>query len=337
MWGQSPREVSGLGVGEGIEQSGLMPEAWDELQPVWIHHSRNMGAIASARKETIRTGRMDHTFHYASDRQSELWLDVHRAHSPAVNDSGVIDIYRRLFNKIAAQQNSAPVHVIGLGCGGGAKDRLLLETLKKAGSRIRFTPIDVSPALALLSASVSREWCDEPLHPIVADLRQFPKLPKALDPIDDGAARLYTFFGMIPNFEPDEILPALRGWIRPQDRLVLSANLAPALTESAADYRAAMEIVRPQYDNPQTRNWLTRVLHDWGLESLEPAYSLRIEGKNGLLRFCANAGTMQLFFSYRYTPERLHATLAAHGLALGDGFVSPSREEGVWIAAPQRN
>jgi len=38
---------------------------------------------------------------------------------------------------------------------------------------------------------------------------------------------LVTFFGMIPNFESQEILPKLASLIRSKDFLLFSANLAP--------------------------------------------------------------------------------------------------------------
>jgi hypothetical protein len=303
---------------------------WDELQPVWIHHSQTMEAIALARKESLREGRVDHSFHYATSRQSELWLEVHRAHSPAVSDGDVEKIYIKLFAARSKRWAQKPVHVVGLGCGGGRKDQLLLESLCAQGARVRFTPIDVSASLALLSAETTRRFCAEPQRPIVADLLQFSDLPEALAEFDKGEPRLYTFFGMMPNFEPDAILPILRTWIRPEDQLFLSANLAPAADESPQAYRNAMKIVRPQYANSETRNWLLRVLVDWGLEERATSYTLNIEEKSGLLRFVAAVEGLRLFFSYRYTPERLRSTLAAHGLQLGSGEISVSQEEGVW-------
>lgn len=308
--------------------------AWDDLQPVWIHSSQNLEAVQGAREASLRLKQIDHTFHYASPRQSELWLAVHHAHSPAQTDRQVEKIYRDLFTEIAPRWKNQSVHIVALGCGGSHKDTLLIEALDAVGARVRFTPVDVSPTLALLSAQAGREFCDEPIRPLVADLLHFPALPEALASFDAGEPRLFTFFGLIPNFEPAAILPHLRGWLRPQDQLLLSANLAPAHDESPAAYRAAMDVVRPQYDNAKTRAWLSRVLMDWGLEARADSYALSIEEHHGLLRFVAAVTDLRLFFSYRYTPERLRSTLAAHGLALGQGHVSPSREEGVWSVSP---
>ena len=66
---------------------------------------------------------------------------------------------------------------------------------------------------------------------------------------------------MIPNFEPQVILPRLAGMIRPEDYLLLSANLAPG-----ADYAAGVQRILPLYDNTLTREWLMTFLLDLGVE-----------------------------------------------------------------------
>ena len=56
---------------------------------------------------------------------------------------------------------------------------------------------------------------------------------------------------MMPNSEPDLILPRLAGVVRRQDIMLLSANLAPG-----PDYEAGVRRVLPLYDNGLTRDWL---------------------------------------------------------------------------------
>ena len=94
---------------------------------------------------------------------------------------------------------------------------------------------------------------------------------------------LVTFFGMIPNFEPQEILPKLAALIRPKDFLLFSANLAPG-----SDYAAGIREVLPQYDNPQTRDWLMTFLCDLGVEHHDGDLRFQIEnGRAGLTRIAA--------------------------------------------------
>ena len=63
--------------------------------------------------------------------------------------------------------------------------------------------------------------------PFVCDLATADDLPRPSSTITRHAARLITFFGMIPNFEPQIILPKLASLVRPKDFLLFSANLAP--------------------------------------------------------------------------------------------------------------
>ena len=65
---------------------------------------------------------------------------------------------------------------------------------------------------------------------------------------------------MIPNFEPQNILPKLAALVRPEDFLLFSANLAPG-----ENYAAGVKKVLPQYDNPPTRDWLLTFLLDLGV------------------------------------------------------------------------
>ena len=67
---------------------------------------------------------------------------------------------------------------------------------------------------------------------------------------------------MIPNFEPQVILPKLASLVRPADFLLFSANLAPG-----KNYAAGMKKILPQYDNAPTRDWLMTFLLDLGVEA----------------------------------------------------------------------
>jgi uncharacterized SAM-dependent methyltransferase len=55
---------------------------------------------------------------------------------------------------------------------------------------------------------------------------------------------------------------------------------------------------------------------------------VRVAGKE--FRFAANEA-IRLFFSYRYTPERLDRELAEHGLAVKEQWITRSGEEGVFL------
>jgi len=318
---------------------------------VEIHASQFPEAVRRDLLASLRARRVNHKFHYDSVRQTQQWLALHQAYSPARNDADCRAAYDRASLAVVAQIRSAAVHVIGLGCGGGQKDTRLLRWLQRRGRKIFYTPCDVSPAMVLVArraalAVVPGKNC----FPLVCDLATTTDLGHLLDARRvprAGGTRLITFFGMIPNFEPPLILPRLAALVRPGDFLLFSANLAPG-----GDYAAGVKKILPQYDNPLTRDWLMTFLTDlgvgrtdgklrfsietgrWGLKRVEANFhftrSRRIEVDDE--RFDFRAGeVIRLFFSYRYTPERVHAVLARHKLEVGGQWVTQSEEEGVFL------
>ncbi len=269
-------------------------------------------------------------------------------------------VYERGFAAAAAQIKSKSVQVIGLGCGGGQKDTRLLKLLKARGKDVFYTPCDVSAAMVLTARQTALAVlpgrncfplvCDlataDDLEKIAGSARCADRTPQRGVP---AISRLFTFFGMIPNFEPQDILPKLASLIRPKDFLLFSANLAPG-----ADYAAGMKKILPQYDNALTRDWLMTFLLDLGVERRDGDLRFtiengrcelkrmvarfhfyrprRIEIKNKAFKF-KGGDSIQLFFSYRYPPERVRKILARYKLEVCDEWITKSEEEGVFLCS----
>ncbi|MGD1083197.1 MAG: L-histidine N(alpha)-methyltransferase [Verrucomicrobiota bacterium] len=289
-------------------------------------------------------------FHYDTYKQSQKWLALHEAHSPSRTDPACAAIYDLAFAATAERIPAPRVRVIALGCGGGQKEARLLGLLAGRGKELSHTPCDASLALLLTARQAVREAAagDIPSYPILCDLATAGDLPLVFGPsADAGVTRLITFFGMIPNFEPALILPSLADLTRPEDWLLLSANLAPG-----PDYAAGMRRILPGYDNPPTRDWLTTFLYDlgftpgdgdvrFGVETsaeglkrvvadfyLTESRALTVEGEH----FEFRAGEkIRLFFSYRHTPDRIRALLKLHQLEVCEQWLAPSGEEGVFL------
>lgn len=312
---------------------------------VTIHASQFPENVRRDLIASLATRRVNHKFHYDSVRQTQKWLALHQARSPSRNDTDCANTYDRAFaeavNQIAAKQ----IHVIGLGCGGGQKDTRLLKLLAAAGKEISYTPSDVSVTMTLVARETALAVVPEKnCFPFVCDLAMADDLPAALATRHPS---LVTFFGMIPNFEPEEILPKLAALVRPQDFLLFSANLAPG-----ADYAAGMKKIFPQYDNALTRDWLLAFLHNLGVENGDGELRFTIEtGATGLQRVMArfyftracrlaveadefkfrSGESIQLFFSYRYTLELVQKNLARHGLIVRAQWLTKSAEEAVFL------
>jgi len=331
---------------------------------VAIHTSQFPENVRRDLLASLRTRRVNHKFHYDSVKQAQRWLALHQIYSPARNDADCLAVYEKSFAAAAAQIAAPQVHVIGLGCGGGQKDTRLLKLIKTAGKEVFYTPCDVATAMVLVArqtalAVVAAENC----FPLVCDLAAADDLPEIWEVCPAGepdilgtatpcpsreCARILTFFGMIPNFEPQMILPRLAALVRPQDFLLFSANLAPG-----ADYAAGVKQILSQYDNAPTREWLLTFLLDLGVERCDGELQFEIEADAASGLNCVAAGfhflrprrieiegesfdfatgeSIRLFFSYRYTPDRVRVVLVRHGLEVREQWITRSAEEGVFL------
>ncbi len=323
-----------------------------------IHPSQFPAKVRRDLLASLRARRVNHKFHYDSVKQAQKWLALHQVYSPTRQDADCRTIYMKAFKAVAAQIKSRCVDVIGLGCGGGQKDTRLLKWLKARGKEVFYTPCDVSTAMVLTARQTAlgvlpKETC----FPLVCDLVTVDDLEKVVGSARCAdrtprrgvptPSRLVTFFGMIPNFEPQDILPKLAALIRPKDFLLFSANLAPG-----ADYAAGLKRILPQYDNALTRDWLMTFLLDLGVERRDGDLKFAIEdGRLGLKRVVARfhfrracrigiedkafhfkiGDSIQLFFSCRYTPERIAKILARYGLKVCEPWITQSEEEGVFL------
>lgn len=333
-----------------------MPVVTPAAAHITVHASQFPGSVRRALMESLRTRQVNHKFHYDSVKQVGKWLALHQACSPSRAEASCARAYELAFDAAAARVAGARVHLVGLGCGGGRKDAALLRRLRAPGRELFYTPVDVSTAMVLEGwqsalAEIPASHC----FPLVCDLASAGNLADVLEqPQAANSTRLYTFFGMIPNFEPGMILPRLADWVRTGDWLLFSANLAPG-----TDYAAGVRHILPQYDNALTRDWLITFLLDLGVQADDGAMRFCVEGDpegNGLQRVAAYfdfarprrleaegerfefkpGDSLRLFFSYRYTPERVRAVLQPHGLQVLGEWLAGSGEEGVFLVERSR-
>lgn len=326
------------------------------LAHIAIHPSQFPPQVRAELLESLRTRQLNHKFLYDSLKQTQKWLALHAAYSPSRTDPDCASVYDRSFAAAVKRIPESLVQVIGLGCGGGQKDTRLLQLLRKAGRQVFYTPSDVSTAMVLVArqaalAVVPEENC----FPLVCDLASAEDLPMALEENQQpGAARLLTFFGMLPNFEPQVVLPRLAALVRPKDWLLLSANLAPG-----PDYAAGVQQILPLYDNELTRDWLLSFLQDLGLQKADGALHFRnepdpagsklrrvgayfhfaracqVQVEQERIEFAAGEA-LRLFYSYRHTPAFIRQWLAPHRLEVVEQWVTESQEEGVFLVAASR-
>lgn len=331
-----------------------MTQAATDFVSVLIHPSQFPAAVAEQLRASLRARRMNHKFHYDTPRQSAAWLRVHEAYSPARRDGECEQMYARAFAAVAEQLAGVnELDVVSLGAGGGQKDALLLRSLQTAnpGARCVYYPVDVSAGLALVSraAAMAAGVPAGDCWPMAMDLAAEPDWAGALrGQLRPNVRRVICFFGMLPNFENEWVYSRLAQLLRPEDVLLVSANLAPG-----DDYATGVEQVRPQYDNELTREWLLTSLLNVGVERGDGAVAVSTEewpAGNGLLRikavftfakartircegeeFAFAAGErFQLFFSYRHTPGILRTLLGGAGMQIVQKWISSAGDEGVF-------
>jgi hypothetical protein len=310
-----------------------------------IHPSIFPERSRAAYVESFRTRRMNHRFHYESEKQAQQWLALHEAYSPARTDDDCLRTYERAFREIAKGIQAEELALISIGCGGGQKDLTLLKQI--VASNIHYVPSDVSLPLALTAHLRATRELSLQSKPALLDLGGAPDLAQFLDGLVAAKAkRVIAFFGMLPNFEPDEALRPLSAALRADDMLLVSANLAPCL-----DYKDGVKHILPLYDNHLTRCWLATALLDAGFDISPGDIRFTITSAGGLLRVEANycfrreqsisldgdqfkynvGDIFRLFFSYRHTPALLRTLLAKYKIKIVRQWITASEEEGVFL------
>ncbi|MDB6026474.1 MAG: hypothetical protein JWM68_2697 [Verrucomicrobiales bacterium] len=318
---------------------------------VAIHASQFPNQVRRDLLESLRSRQVNHKFHYDSHKQTQQWLKLHQAYSPSRTDSDCAGVYDASFAAVTQRVEQDNAHLIGLGCGGGQKDARLLRLLLERGKSVGYTPVDVSVAMVLVAHQAAMPiLAGGNCSPLVCDFLTANDLPEnEAFHSSDETERLMTFFGMIPNFEPQVILPKLAGFLRANDHLLFSANLAPG-----ADYAAGVNRILPLYDNGLTRDWLMTFLIDLGVTMQDGTLRFSVEdcpAGSGLKRVEANfifaratqisideetfafpsGDSIRLFFSYRHTPETINRLLKQHGVSVLDQWITASQEEGVFL------
>ncbi len=333
----------------------------DEAVSVLVHPTQFPQAIEAALCESLRMRRMNHKFHYDTPKQTVRWLRLHEAFSPARKDPSCLAAYEKAFAAVAENLSEADtVEIVSLGCGGGQKEAQLIQTIQRFHSKIklRFVPVDVSAGLALTSreAAINVGVPSTQCFPFVMDLALADDWKKALAPVlDEKARRIITFFGMMPNFTSGSVLPQLAALLRPDDLLLVSANLAPG-----TDYAKGVEQILPLYENILTRKWLLSVLLDLGVERADGKLEFQIchcPENSGLLRIQSDfvferkcvisfAGKewnfqpgerFQLFFSYRHTPEKMKELFEGSGMKIERDWTNDAGDEGVFKIQTSRS
>ena len=219
------------------------------------------------------------------------------------------------------------------------------------GGALHVSPTDTSAALVLETMlRLQAAFPALSASPLVVDLATEPDLgPWLAQQEADGACRVFGCFGIIPNFDHAALLSYLRRLMRPDDLLLISANLSPGPYGSTAAQR-----ILPQYDNPLARAWFTGLLDSLGFAGSDLRLSVQarpLREDGDVWRILADAHVLrdvklalyeesfefregevlEVFFSNRFTPAALPQVLGAAGLDARQTWLLDSQEEGIYL------
>jgi len=318
---------------------------------VAVHESVAPEATRKRFITALKNREVDPTLLYSGLRQTSRWIALHHSVSPAKVDPDCVAIYDRAFEQVARSSAANVLHVIGLGCGDGSKDTNCLQLIREASKTTIYTPCDISLEMVLTAhARATSALRGLQSNPVLCELSTCSTMPAILKTFDPaGTDRLLLFLGTIHNYDPGKILKSLLHILRSQDRILISANLAPSAT-----YEKSVSTILSQYDNAPTRSWLMGALSELGLDE-----------KNGRLVFETNrtanypdlttieanfifsgsktievfsegivfgAGEkLKVFTSTRFTVPSLRGILAAAKLEIESEWIARSEEEAVFL------
>jgi len=314
------------------------------MPDVRIDDSVTPAAHRAGLVRALEQRRVDNRFHYVGDLAAARWRHLASSHSPAHDDADGLRAYDEATRAVLAALPDGPVHVVGVACGDGVKERRLLGALAGIGrGNLSATPVDVSVPLVTAAAEAMASVPGVDASDAVAvDITMVHDLSPLLSPRRPGH-RVVTLFGVISTLGPGALEPAA-SLMGPGDLLLVSANLLP-------DRPGAREAIMAQYDNPPTREWLATVLREIGVDEAGPIAFRWDEAPGGPAivgevvpaRMCMAevAGVtvglppgepIRVLESFRHTADGLQAILAAMEMEVLDVAVSPSGEEGVAVA-----
>ena len=310
------------------------------IEPI-IHPSARPEDRRQAMIGDLASNRLPPAFLYESSAQSKRWLAVHEAYSPFVKDPDCRKIYEWIAGQIGVRVQGAGVHVIGLGCGSGVKDFMLLRQLEKP----IYWPVDISQELVLEAVGNSPASRN---HPLVLDLARAKDIGNFINnQIPIGSRRIYTLFGILPNFNPQMLSELLLDILQSDDLLLLSANLAPG-----NNYVKAVDRIMAQYENSITCEWLLGALGEintplsegrlvfrqrkisGGLRKIEAQwyfehpYTFEFGGHHFTFK---SADKLEVFYSIRHTVQKVREWIESLGLTPLKYRLSDLGEEAVFL------
>jgi len=241
-----------------------------------------------------------------------------------------------------------PGALVELGSGTSRKTRMLLDAIRREGSTLYYTPMDLSEGVLRRSAhALLREYPDLSIHAVVGDYE------RELLAIPPGRNRLVVFLGStIGNLSPTAtvaFLAGLRGQLQRGDSLLLGMDLVKPVAVLEAAYNDAAGLTAEF--NRNVLEVINRELHaDFDLAGFEhiaffnaqqsqiemhlrarTACSVTIRDCDLAVRFAAGE-TIHTEISRKFTESEARAVLTACGFTVARWYAAQGNYFGLALA-----
>lgn len=232
------------------------------------------------------------------------------------------------------------VELVELGSGTAAKTRVLLDALARAGTLVRYVPVDVTESMVRECAvALTGEYPGLQVHGVIGDFeRHLDEIPEAPGP------RIVAFLGgTIGNFPPGSrrrFLRQIAGLLGPEDHLLMGTDLVkdPRILEAAYDdsagvtaefNRNVLRVLNRELDADFDPDDFDHVAlfdrkHEWIEMRLRArrAHSTHVRDLDLHVHF-DEGEELRTEISAKFTPVRLEGDLAAAGLELASWMTDP--------------
>ena len=206
--------------------------------------------IAQEFVEAIEARDLPEKFFYWFPRSAAEWMEL-------ISHAELYGGLWRTWKELAANSTDLSQHfkerapVISFGAGDGARDRLLMDALKKAGCECSYFPVDASQAM-LEMACAGAEDSDIETVGIKADISSPVHLVYAADAAEPP--RLFILSGnTMGSFDPLAEIRYVAQCMKPEDRLIVDGEIHD--TQQSVARR----------DNPAARRFLSTLLANVGI------------------------------------------------------------------------
>jgi hypothetical protein len=275
--------------------------------------------IAQEFVEAIEARDLPEKFFYWFPRSAAEWMAL----------IGHAELYGglwRTWKELAANCGDLAQHfkerapVISFGAGDGARDRLLMDALKKGGCECSYFPVDASQAM-LEMACAGAEDADIETVGIKADISSPVHLVYAADAAEPP--RLFILSGnTMGSFDPLAEIRYLAQCMKPEDRLIVDGEIHDA-SMARRDNPAARKFISTllanvgiSEDDGEIRLSLKRDDRHEGLHLVTRSFgagrdlSATVAGEEIPLQRGERIG---MNFQYTYAPEAFRWLLTEHG------------------------